>query len=175
MVTQLRRGADGYGWLTASGRQAILAGLTEFEDQPVLWSDFVYWAASRRLITEVMATLQRLALAEGVEVSAPLLDPAVLAALAAVRGRHGWTTRSEAMMEIAGDRLPVEVVTRRSKAEFTGAFWGPGARDFVAHWDGSGVNSRFVDIEALRAEWSKDRPDFRSMLLLQSAWLAQQL
>jgi asparagine synthase (glutamine-hydrolysing) len=124
-------------------------------------------------MVEMLASLHRLAQVEGVEASVPLLEPAVLSAIRTARGGRGWVSRSEAMMDIAQNRLPHEVLTRRSKAEFAEAFWGPRTRAFVEEWTGTGVDRSLVDIEALRTEWRAERPDFHSMLLLQEAWLHQ--
>lgn len=41
--------------------------------------------------------------------------------------------------------------------------------DFVARWDGSGVDPELVDIEALRAEWEREPPYPQSYVLLQRA------
>lgn len=174
LMRQLRRGREGFGWLTPAGHRAIRAGLVEAENQPVSWPGFIDWTSRQRSTIAVEEAVRRLARAEGVEASAPLLEPAVLAALAAARGGRGWVSRSEAMIDIVGDRLPAEVATRKSKASFVHAFWGPQARAFAAGWDGSGVDPERVDVDALRAEWCSARPDFRSTLLLQSAWLNTQ-
>ena len=78
------------------------------------------------------------------------------------------------MIDIAGDRLPLEILTRKTKASFVDVFWGPRTREFAQNWDGTGVDADLVDVEALRKEWCSERPDFRSTLLLQSAWLSGQ-
>jgi hypothetical protein len=122
----------------------------------------------------VKATVSRLAQVEGVDAFAPLLEPRVLAALATARNGRGWSNRTEAMIDIVGNRLPREILTRRSKASFVNAFWGPRSREFVRNWNGSGVDPELVDIEGLRKEWCSEQPDFRSTLLLQSAWLSGQ-
>ena len=41
-------------------------------------------------------------------------------------------------------------------------------------WSGRGLDETLVDPEALRREWLSEVPDFRTSLLLQSAWLADQ-
>jgi hypothetical protein len=171
---ELRAGNDGFGWLTPAGRRAVLAGLVDGENQPVHWADFIAWTAQRRATIEVKATVSRLAQVEGVDAFAPLLEPRVLAALATARNGRGWSNRTEAMIDIVGNRLPREILTRRSKASFVNAFWGPRSREFVRNWNGSGVDPELVDIEGLRKEWCSEQPDFRSTLLLQSAWLSGQ-
>jgi hypothetical protein len=171
LLAQLRHGRDGYSWLTPAGRRAVLPGLVDAEDQPVRWGDYVHWIARRRRAVENLGSLRRLGLVEGVDIRAPLFEPTVLAALAAARGGQGWANRTEAMRDIVGDRLPDEVVTRRSKASFVDVFWGVQTRSFAESWDGTGVDDHLVDAAALQAEWCSEQPDFRSTLLLQSAWL----
>jgi hypothetical protein len=171
---ELRDGAAGYRWLTPAGRDAVLPGLVDANDAPVTWTEFIPWAARRRNLMDGDATIHRLGQAEGVDFLAPLLEPNVLAALAGARRGRGWSDREEAMRDIAGDRLPLEVINRRDKADFVDVFWGPSTRRFAQTWDGSGVSPDYIDREALRQEWCSKSPDFRSTLLLQSAWLHSQ-
>jgi hypothetical protein len=171
IAKELHHGRNGYSWLTPAGRRAVLPGMVDAQDEPVRWGDYVHWTARRRRSLENLASLHRLGLVEGVDIRAPLFEPTVLAALAAVRGGRGWANRTEAMTDIVGDRLPNEVVTRRTKASFVDVFWGAQTRSFAESWDGTGVDDHLVDATALQAEWRSEQPDFRSTLLLQSAWL----
>jgi Asparagine synthase len=171
IAKELHHGRNGYSWLTPAGRRAVLPGMVDAQDEPVRWGDYVHWTARRRRSLENLASLHRLGLVEGVDIRAPLFEPTVLAALAAVRGGRGWANRTEAMRDIVGDRLPNEVVTRRTKASFVDVFWGAQTRSFAESWDGTGVDDHLVDATALQAEWCSEQPDFRSTLLLQSAWL----
>ena len=109
-----------------------------------------------------------------VAVVSPFLKPEVLAELAVAGGPTGFDSRSLAMRQLFGQLLPDNVLTRESKAEFTGALWGPAVREFAAEWSGEGVDERLVRVEGLRREWLSERPDFRTILLLHSAWVELQ-
>jgi hypothetical protein len=101
----------------------------------------------------------------------PLIDAGVLAELRRVGGATGFSSRGAAMRQLFGGLLPDATLTRENKASFSGAAWGPETRRFAAAWSGLGVDAWLVDIPALRREWLSPRPDFRSSLLLHSAWL----
>jgi asparagine synthase (glutamine-hydrolysing) len=116
--------------------------------------------------------MERLANATGHTVLAPLLEPGFVGALARAGGRCGWGTRTATMNALAGDLLPAEVIRRSGKARFNRAFFGAESRAFAAAWTGRGLDEALVDPEALRREWLSEVPDFRTALLLQSAWLA---
>ena len=77
-----------------------------------------------------------------------------------------------AMRALFGDLLPREVLERGEKAEFTAVYWTDRAKSFAAEWTGTGVPLDLVDPAALQATWTSERPDARSALLLQAAWLA---
>jgi hypothetical protein len=103
-----------------------------------------------------------------VRVSHPFMDPGVLAALARFGGRSGFGDRAIAMRRLFGELLPAEILSRSDKADFTGAVWNEGAREFATAWRG-GLASEIVDENGLRLAWAT--PDARAGLLLQAAWL----
>jgi hypothetical protein len=179
-VLQVRRrrslgGTSGrdYGWLTAEGRSLAEAGLADQDDQPARWDEFVSWVDRRRTTSAYRTTLEAIADDAGAAACSPLIDRAFLGALATSGGRRGYADRAAAVAAIAGERLPAPTAARASKAVFHEVFWGPMARAFARAWDGSGVDDRLVDSEALRREWLSDRPDFRSMWILHAVWLGQ--
>ena len=77
------------------------------------------------------------------------------------------------MLAIAGDALPRALIERRTKAGFNRAFFASHSRAFAESWSGGGIDESLVDPEALRAEWLRPVPDFRTAMLLQAAWLDQ--
>ena len=85
---------------------------------------------------------------------------------------EGFSSRNAAIAGFFGDLLPPEASSRSTKAVFTEVFWGPDSRAFAEQWDGDGLDHDLVDPDRLRREWSKPRPDFRSITPLQAAWLA---
>jgi len=144
----LRRPAD---WRVRA-RLAVAAG-----SEPSRWDTRIPWYASQRYLKLGLHSLALLAAAHHVDVVHPLLDPGVLAALAARGGRAGYGTREQAMGRLFGDLLPRALLARRTKAEFGAALWGEQAR---------------VDPEALARVWCRDNPPLAAATLLQAAWLA---
>ena len=141
-------------------------------EEPVRWSSAIEHAAARRDVILPFRAQQRLARAGGHRVAAPLLDPSFVAAFARAGGHSGWGGRTATMKTLAGDLLPADVVGRTSKAYFNRVFFGEESRAFAAAWSGRGLDEALIDPEALRREWLSEVPDFRTSLLLQSAWLA---
>jgi asparagine synthase (glutamine-hydrolysing) len=114
------------------------------------------------------------ALARDAEVTLvqPFFDPAFLRALVASTPRHGFPSRAAAMRLHFGDVLPLEVAERPTKAVFDELHGGREAHAFAAAWNGEGLDAGLVDPEALRAEWSKPSPEYRSLTALNAAWVA---
>jgi hypothetical protein len=119
-----------------------------------------------------LASLDRLARDAGASIAHPLVDPAFGAAVAAAAPGRGFEWRGAAVRELFRDLLPVELLSRTTKACFDSAFWGPHSRAFALAWDGEGVDPTVVDVERLRAVWAQPLPDSHTYLLLQAAWLA---
>ena len=139
-----------------------------------MWGTAIRHVAARRDVILPFRAMQRLAQASGHRVEAPLLDPGFVGALARAGGHGGWGGRTATMDALARDLLPANVVGRTSKAYFNRVFFGEESRAFAAAWSGRGLDETLVDPEALRREWLSEVPDFRTSLLLQSAWLADQ-
>lgn len=162
-------------WLHADAQREFELGWADaLAREPVRWDRYVMRFARRRSPLVVARTLDLLATDHGSEAVNPLLDRAFLAALAAEGGRAGFGTRSAAMQALFGDLLPLEILTRRSKAEFSPILWGPHTRAFAEAWDGSGVDHELVDADALRREWARDQPVFGASTPLHDAWLSTQ-
>jgi asparagine synthase (glutamine-hydrolysing) len=136
------------------------------------WGEYVDWMLGSRYFELGRAIFAALARDAGVLLLEPFLEPRVAGAVVRAAPAAGFASRSEALHQLFGDLLPPQVVARTTKATFTTVPWGPAARAFAADWDGSGLDSDLVDADALRAEWLRERPDFRSLTPLQCAWLA---
>ena len=78
------------------------------------------------------------------------------------------------MRALFSDLLPPDVLGRRHKATFNDAFFTARARRFAEAWSGGGLDESVVDPDAARAAWRAEHVDYRSALLLQSAWLHDQ-
>lgn len=159
-------------WLRPAARRRLDRLFRRGFEEPVLWHAAVRHVAARRDVVLPLRAMQRLARSGGHRVKAPLLDLAFVGALARAGGRGGWGSRTATMNELARDLLPADVVRRTTKAYFNRVFFGEESRAFAAAWSGRGLNETLVDPEALRREWLSEVPDFRTALLLQSAWLA---
>ena len=159
-------------WLTPQARDLVARAERSALDEPLRWDTAVADAAARRPLVLAVDCLRRIGEGEGVTVAAPLLDPAFVAALGRAGGLTGWGSRTAAMRAIAGDELPAELLARPGKAVFNRGFFGRESRAFAESWNGEGVDRRLVDAERLRATWREPHPDFRSAMLLQSAWAA---
>jgi hypothetical protein len=173
-----RRPLHRYGWILPPYRRRLAYVYGSWESQSSLRSDRAlreHWWPSR-VVQCGLASMRALASDFDVLTSSPFVDPGVLAACARAGGAGGLGagSRARGFERIVGDLLPHEVLTRRSKAAFDGAFWTDRARAFVSAWDGTGLDRECIDIEAIRVEWSGTPPDPHSFVQLQRAWLAAQ-
>ncbi len=161
-----------YGWLTPIGRMRVYRSLAR-EDiaYPHRWDRGLRFWYLTRAFGALVGTLGLVARGCSVEVVNPLLDRQVLAELSATGNARGFASRSAALSWLCGDLLPERAITRSGKATFHGAVWGPAVRAFAAEWAGEGLDPRNVDIQRLKEELQRPRPDFRTVLLLQKAWL----
>lgn len=134
--------------------------------------DQAWWRT--RYLRVANSSLEQMALVHDTAVCNPFTDALVLAAIAREGGSTGFPSRTAAMQHLVGDVLPEQLISRPSKAVFTGAFWNRHSAAFAAEWDGSGVDPNLVDVAKLRQMWlgMEGSPDFRTFPLLQSAWLA---
>jgi asparagine synthase (glutamine-hydrolysing) len=161
-------------WLRPAARTRLVGMVRGGFEQPIAWQAAVRELAARRDVILPLRAMQRLADASGRTLMAPLLDPAFVGALARAGGLSGWGSRTATMDALARDLLPPKLVARKTKAYFNRVFFGEQSRAFAAAWSGRGLDETLVDPEALRREWLSELPDFRTGLLLQSAWLADQ-
>jgi hypothetical protein len=168
-----RRSPPPYPWLTSRGVATVHRALAADDvSWPARWDRSLrHWYASRAFAA-LDGVLDLVADQHDVRILNPLLEPTVLAELAVAGGAAGFASRDAAMRELFGTLLPEPILTRPTKAAFTGPLWGPAVREFAGEWRGEGVDERDVDIEALRAQWLAPDPNFRTVLLLHAAWAA---
>lgn len=168
----LRR--EGWGeqsWLRPHARWAFAERLRAQEAAKRLrWSDGVRAVPLARSAVHGLATLRRLGQLQDVSYDWPLLDPRFTEAFAAAGGRFGHRGRTAALRHLVGDLLPDVALTRTGKARFNTVVFGPGARDFVATWDGAGVDPQLVDPSELHRLWRLPAPPAGTLALLQHAW-----
>lgn len=107
----------------------------------------------------------------GLRWQAPLYDLTFLGSLAGLRW-HDYQGRTEFLRRHFHDLLPVEIIERRTKAVFNGAYMGRSTRAFAQRWNGEGVPEG-VDAEWLKDHWSNATDiDVGTTTLLHRAWLA---
>jgi Asparagine synthase len=141
--------------------------------EPFDWRASLRWHLRQRAVAGFRHNCAAIASDYEVAHTDPLLDPSFVAALARSGGRFGFGCRRDAMMFVAGDLLPVEVLGRETKAVFNGAYFTDAEREFARRWRGTGLDPNLVDTEALRAQWLKPVAPAPTFGLLQLAWLAE--
>jgi asparagine synthase (glutamine-hydrolysing) len=146
-----------------------------YADQPVRFDRALceWWWTSRYLQFGRVG-LNLLAADNDVELSVPLGDPTTVRAVAVACGPLGYPSRQSAMEQLFGDLIPPATTARPTKATFGEVVFGRHSREFAAQWSGGGVDSDLVDSEGLAQAWAApSNVDCRTILLLQSAWLAE--
>ncbi len=145
----------------------------EVKLDPLRWDAALMTLPRTRFSAIGFASVNAIWKAYGVQPLSPFASIDFLAAYSAWGGRLGLPGRTAAMRALFGDVLPEPVLRRTSKATFNRQLFGPSVRAFAKDWNGAGVDDTRVDADRLRMEWLAERPDSRSLSLLQEAWLAQ--
>ena len=159
-------------WLTPEAERTVRAlRARECAGEPSRWDQRTVWQARRRDLWLGLQSLQLLADDAGAKVASPLVDSRFVAAVASAGGRDGFGGRTATLTSLLGDVLPAGLRERRTKALFTEVLWTGRARALARQWDGSGIDERIVDREALRLLWRSERPPNRTALLLQQVAL----
>jgi asparagine synthase (glutamine-hydrolysing) len=166
------RSVEAFTWLRPRGRELLveMLGLAETA-KPLRFSDSVRIVPRRR--TQVFSLHNRRVLARsaGVDVRCPLLDAAVVHALARDGGALGRGDRTTVLRALVPDLLPDAVLARTTKAEFGGAYMNRHTRAFAESWTGDGVDHELVDADELRRLWLSETRIAPTAALLQRAWL----
>ena len=136
------------------------------------WGEVLEGFIDSRYLEFLRPVLDTFAMDHGVRLHEPFYDPRFIRAVVRAAPPEGYAGRTAGLEANFHDVLPREVIERSTKAVFTEAAWGPNAREFVAAWDGRGLDERYVAVDALREEWAKPRPSPRSIPCLHQAWLA---
>jgi Asparagine synthase len=170
----LRRFPGELPWLRPAAQAEFRARwIEQAAADPLAWGRRMRRVGARRDLRVGAESLARLAADAAVHVAHPLSSPELALALAELPAARRWTSRTQALEGLVGDLLPADVLDRSTKAHFDEAFWRGPSRELAARWEGGGVDPAVVDAEALRREWSSERPMAQSFLLLQSVWLAE--
>lgn len=159
-------------WLTPRGVEQAAAVVAASRSYPLSYQRET-WKLHRRCGPAVLQhNYQVIASRAGVRAMHPFLDNQFLAELAHEVGFWGYAGRTDVMRRLFADVLPEVLLSRATKAHFTGTRFGAAEIEFARAWSGSGVNPELVDPDRLRDHWLSGRPRGTSGLLLQAAWLA---
>lgn len=172
----IRRGhsqLDGFHWLTPATRARLVTQeIAERAASPVRFDALLRRAFRDRHFQLARYVYGLLGQDTGTSVLTPFTDREVVAAFARSWGYRFPGARVRSLQPIVGDLLPASILARVSKAEFVNVFATDRMHEWVAGWDGSGVDESRASVAALRAEWSNAEPHYCSLALLQQAWLS---
>jgi asparagine synthase (glutamine-hydrolysing) len=160
-------------WLTPEGLHQLADAYGSSEGlSPLGWeAKLRRWVWRSRLIRICKASFEALGLSHDVRVCHPFVSGKFLDALGQHGGFGGLGNRTDLMMSVFGDLLPLRVIGRQTKADFTDPLWTTTSQRFARDWSGGGIDRELVDPEALRRHWVSDSRNILSTTLLQVAWL----
>lgn len=163
-------------WLTEKANRRLAAGYADERNRDFqrTWAGTIETYLDSRYREVTRGTFSALAKDVGTLPVEPFMDRSFVRAVMRHAPPEGFQSRQAGLSMVASDLLPDELLGRSTKAVFTDVFWGRASRAFAERWDGSGLDPALVLPDALRAEWAKPRPDFRSVSALHAAWLAAQ-
>jgi asparagine synthase (glutamine-hydrolysing) len=165
-----RRYRTALPWLTPRANGELTSAWARFAaSEPLRWGAYLRWCSRLRYLRLGIRSLDLLAADEDARVSHPFLDARFLGALSSDGGN---VDRDTAMSALVGELLPPGVLTRATKASFDRVFFTRHSREFANGWDGTGADTRYVDVARLRATWASPSPVPQSFMQLQAAWLA---
>jgi hypothetical protein len=152
-------------WLRPRARLEVWARkAAELTTEPRGEAERMAWVSRLRSVRTAMDSLESVARPFRVGVFHPFFDTRFLAAL----------RPDDSLRKLFGELLPGSVLGERRRRTGEQACWNRHSLALVDAWDGEGVDPELVDLGALLSEWSKQRPDRRSFLMLQSVALARE-
>ena len=171
-----RLGIEGLPWLRPDvDRRVRRHAVAWYADQPFRFDDaLLQWWWRSKYLQYGRTSLTLVAADHDVVVYEPFSDPLLIRAMAQRGGITGFPSRAAAMEDLFGDLLPPATTKRESKALFTEVLFNRHSRAFATGWTGTGVPDDLVDPSRLRDAWLAPEGDCRTLLLMQSAWLAEQ-
>jgi Asparagine synthase len=160
-------------WLTPdAGREVARRFAANAKHRDPSWAATLEDYLHSRYLELALGITAGMAAAADVRLVQPFYDCRYVRSIYADAPAEGYPSRGYAVQRHFGDVLPPELPRRLTKATFTEVFAGPRMRRFAAEWDGSGLDPGLVDPEHLRDQWLSARPDMRTLVPLQAAWLA---
>jgi hypothetical protein len=141
--------------------------------EPRTWEKRIRFYNTMRYLSMLRSSTSLLGRSCDVTVVNLFMDPQFISNLAAQAGRFGFTDRTTSMKQLFGGIAPTVVLERTDKPIFN-VYWGAYSRTLAGEWAGEGVDASVVDTAALADDWASPHPSFRSVLMLQSGYLARQ-
>jgi asparagine synthase (glutamine-hydrolysing) len=135
------------------------------------WDRHVRRVPHLRYLAVAMRHMRRITATVDARSETPFLDPALCESLARAGGWRGFGGRTATLRALFSELLPDDVLARTDKATFGKAYFTDETQRFAAEWSGKGLDDELVDAQVVREVWMRPEFDFRSALLLQSAWL----
>jgi asparagine synthetase B (glutamine-hydrolysing) len=157
-------------WLREGAQRELQARWDAVPFVTTSWGDAQRHSLATRYHELVRSAMDTFAAVEGVRLMEPFYDRRVVMSVVNHGSAEGFRSRGKALEELFSDLLPRDVLYRGTKAVFNDVVFGPSARAFASEWDGTGLDDTLVDPELLQAEWSKPRPNVRSISCLHQAW-----
>lgn len=167
-------------WLRPEPRDRLTAAFAAVAaGEPVRRGPWVRWIWHMRAIQLTIASMETLAQGMGSQLVSPFLDRRVVAAYGPWAANAPPTDRTDAFRRLFGRLLPEDVVGRRTKATFDGAFWCRHSETFAGSLTLAEVDSELVDgaraLDFWAAGGTETAGPIPSSTLLQALWLAREL
>lgn len=160
-------------WLLESARRELWTSWNYHQAQePRTWAKRLHYYNRMRYVSVLRSNATLLARSCESKLLHLFMDPQFLANLAAADGRLGFRDRTTSMKGLFDGVVPTILLERTDKPIFH-VYWGSYSKRLADEWEGEGVDLSRVDPSALFEDWHSAYPSFRSVLLLQSAWLAR--
>ena len=160
-------------WLTHGARAELRNALVADDvGCPLSWQGAVRWMTDRRAAVTAMTTIDAVGAEHDVVRHHPFFDDRFVTPFLGFGGRFGFHARTAALKALFTGLLPDTALRRVGKASFNTAAFGRESCAFAERWDGTGVDTALVDVDALRACWQRDVVPGGTFMLVQAAWLA---
>ena len=160
-------------WLKPEANEWFIStSAAESTDVPLAYGPAILRFLGHRGVQACFGNLDRMGAHLGVQYVHPLLDPGFALALAQFGPRWGHAGRTATMRAVFRDLLPEELLSRPTKVFFNRAYAHRHTREFVEHWDGTGLDPELIDAEELLRAWQHPLFPGGSFQLVHLAWLA---
>jgi hypothetical protein len=158
-------------WLTETGLRQVGEAYGSSEALiPLGWEAKVRrWLWRDRYFRMCVDTFAEMGELHDVELVHPFIDELVLDSLARAGGFRGFGDRTRLMDFLFGDFLPQQIISRPTKAAFSGPLWTNTSTLFARRWSGDALLEGLVDDVSLKHHWGEEHRNLLSTTVLQLA------